>query len=53
MLLRNEIMTNERGRTRSKHVAVMYSYHRLVRNAERKRQRWVSRPSWEAGRRTL
>jgi len=24
MLLRNEIMSNERGRTRSKHAAVMY-----------------------------
>jgi hypothetical protein len=38
MLLRNEIMTNESGRTRSKHAAVMYSYQMLVGIAERKRQ---------------
>jgi hypothetical protein len=38
MLIRNEIMNNERGRTYSNHVAIMNSYQMLVRNAERKRQ---------------
>ena len=36
MLLHNEIMTNERGRTRSKHAAVMYSYQMFGRHAERR-----------------
>lgn len=48
MLLCNEIMTKERGRTRSKHAVVTYVQLQDVGRAEGKRQCSTPRSSWEA-----